>query len=325
MSLYQFLSASIVIICSYYIGTKHNQKQEKHVTENDSAEHNGDIVKPSENATAVREKSLIKSRPSCVVLPALITDIPKVYDAYFKAYNNEFVGSLMVDAMFPGGMTGTEEFRQSHTAGTLAYWHISGTQYTFKCVDTATGEIIGMALGDILLQPRTKQERKFLGVPWLEGEYRVRAEKIIKPLSDMRDKLFGGARHICEFLSFLMALLVGYTRLDKTEADHLYLISTDCNVIAVDPAHQGRKAGKALIEWGDDLCEKTGMPIYLEATPDTFELYEKMGYEVLKEKVVHKAAVLGAGKDVEVPLMVKMPSYAKINFEQWRKAGYPDL
>lgn len=49
-----------------------------------------------------------------------------------------------------------------------------------------------------------------------------------------------------------------------------------------------------------------------------------MGFETLKEKIVHKAEVLGTETDIEVPLMVKMPSAAKgMTFDEWREKGYP--
>lgn len=49
-----------------------------------------------------------------------------------------------------------------------------------------------------------------------------------------------------------------------------------------------------------------------------------MGFELLKENVVHKAEVLGTPTDVTVPLMIRMPSAAGgMSFEEWRSQGYP--
>lgn len=138
------------------------------------------------------------SKSHAVVLPALIPDIKKVYDVYFASFLNEKMARLMVDIIFPGGVLESEGFRQNHTAGTLAYWHTSDSQYTFKCVDSHTGDVMGMALGDIILRERPVEERKFNGIPWLEGEDRIRAEKVIGPLAEMREHLFAGARHICK-------------------------------------------------------------------------------------------------------------------------------
>ncbi|KAI1844477.1 hypothetical protein JX265_010028 [Neoarthrinium moseri] len=234
-----------------------------------------------------------KSYP--VVLPALIPDIKSVYDVYFASFLNEKMARIMVDIIFPGGIMDAEDFRKNHTAGTLAYWHSADSQYTFKCVDNHSGDVMGMALGDIILRERTPEERQFTGIPWLEGKDRERAEKVIGPLAEMRERLFGGARHI-------------------------YV-----HVIAVHPSYQRRGAARALIEWGIDLCDRSNLPIYLESSPTTMPLYKKMGFVTLKEKIVHKKEVLGTDEDIEVPLMVRMPSYANMTFDQWRERGYPDF
>ncbi|KAJ2980375.1 hypothetical protein NUW58_g6959 [Xylaria curta] len=229
-----------------------------------------------------------------VVLPALIPDIRRIYEVYFSAFDNDYMGRIILKILFPGPID--DGFKQAHAAGTLQWWHNCDYQYTMKCVDTDTGEIIGMGLGDILVKPRTAEERQNHGVPWLEGEQRERAEKILNPLWEMRESLFGGQPHIY------------------------------CHVIAVDPKYQGRKAGAAFCEWALDLGEKTKLPVYFESSPSTVNLYKKMGFELLPETVVHKAEVLGTETDIEVPLMVKMPTTAgSMSFQEWRGSGYPSL
>lgn len=131
-----------------------------------------------------------------VILPALIPDIPQVYDIYFSAFEHDAMGRIMLQILFPG--TIDEEFRKAHSAGTLSYWHVSPCQHTLKCVDTTTGDIIGMGLGDVYLKERSAEERANHGVPWLQGEQRERAEQVLNPLWEMREKLFGGRRYICE-------------------------------------------------------------------------------------------------------------------------------
>ncbi|KAM0460887.1 hypothetical protein ACHAO4_001683 [Trichoderma viride] len=229
-----------------------------------------------------------------VVLPALIPDIPKVYDVYFNAFQNDQMGKIMLEILFPGVID--DDFKKAHAAGTLAYWHTSPSQYTFKCVDTSTGDIIGMALGDVYLSERSEEERRNQGVPWLLGEQRERAEKILNPLWEVRERLFGGRRYIY------------------------------CHVIGIDPRHQGRKAGALLVQWGMDLGERAGLPVYFESSPSTVGLYTKLGFELLDEKIVHKAEVLGTENDIEVPLMIRMPSLAGgMSFTEWKAKGYPEF
>ncbi|KAL2127371.1 hypothetical protein VTI74DRAFT_10837 [Chaetomium olivicolor] len=183
------------------------------------------------------------------VLPALIPDIRAVYDVYFAAFTADPDGRVLLDILFPDGVT-SDEFRDAHTKGTLAWWHSSETQYTFKCVDMDTGEVIGMALCDVLVQPSNEGEgeRKMPEVGWLEGKARERAERVLEGLWRAREKLWGGKSYI-------------------------YI-----HAFAVNPKHQGRGAGAALVQALIDLGDGTGLPIYLESSPGSQGLYRKLGF-----------------------------------------------
>ena len=134
------------------------------------------------------------------VVPALIPDIPRIYDIYFEAFKHDEMGQLIVDILFPQGVD--EEFKKAHAAATLAYWNTSDSQFTFKCIDLDNGEIVGMGLADLVVKPLEKRENP--GVQWLEGEERARAERILNPLWEARDDLVGGTPHICNFNSCLV-------------------------------------------------------------------------------------------------------------------------
>lgn len=250
-----------------------------------------------------------------IVLPVLIPDIEKVYDVYFAAFNNEPMAQIMLGALFPGGIT--PEFRKSHTAATLDWWHKSTDQYTAKVVDVDTGEIIGMILADVFIRERTEEERKFQGIPWLEGAEKERAEAIVKPLSEMREKLFGGRKYICKSWSFWV--------IDKSShGKMLTKITQDIHAIGIRPDFQGLKAGAALVEWGIQTGDPSNLPIYIEASPSTWKLYERFGFQKIDEKMVHKKELTRTEEDIEVPLMVRMPAAAKgMTFDEWRKQGYP--
>lgn len=72
------------------------------------------------------------------------------------------------------------------------------------------------------------------------------------------------------------------------------------------------------------FSDNVGLPLYFEASPSTYKLYEKMGYETLEDKIVHSPELMGTPTAIEVPLMVKMPAAAAgITFKDWRAAGYP--
>lgn len=136
-----------------------------------------------------------------LVLPALIPDIRRLYDVYFASFKNDKMGQIMLRILFPGTLTDSEEFRKGHASGTLEYWHVSSVQYTFKVVDTETGDIVGMGLGDVYIKPRSETERAFEGVPWLQGEDKERAEKVLRPLWEARENLFGGQPYLCKCAS----------------------------------------------------------------------------------------------------------------------------
>ncbi|KAI8718339.1 N-acetyltransferase domain-containing protein [Fusarium sp. LHS14.1] len=226
------------------------------------------------------------------VVPALIPDIPELYDIYFKAFDDDEMGRRIVEILFPQGIT--PEFKKAHAAGTLAYWHTSNTQFTFKCIDTENGEILGMGLADLVLNPPEKRENP--GVQWLEGKERERAEKILNPLWEARDELIGGQSHI-------------------------YV-----HVIAVDPKHQGRKAGALLCQYGIEQAERLQIPMYFESSPTTLGLYTKMGFVELEKHIVHKAEDLGTPTDITVPLCIRMPAAANgLSFEEWQAKGYPEF
>lgn len=177
------------------------------------------------------------------VLPALIPDIRKVYDIYFAAFKGERMSQLMLQVLVPEGQIDSDEFRAAHAAGTLSYWHTCDTQYTFTCFDMETGDISGMGLGDLFIRPRSDEERKNHGVPWLTGEKRERAEKVLNPLWEMRERLFGGQpyirKHRTDFYSDTPVVILA-RRPDNAPVD--------IHVIGVDPKHQRKGAGVAMAQ-----------------------------------------------------------------------------
>ena len=103
----------------------------------------------------------------------------------------------MLEILFPGGIT--KEFRKTHAIETAKFWHHNDVQYTMKAIDTDTGDIIGMILFDLYFRDSSKEERKYHGIPWLEGKQRERADKVIGALHDMHEKIWGGRRHLGKF------------------------------------------------------------------------------------------------------------------------------
>ncbi|RYP14775.1 hypothetical protein DL765_006152 [Monosporascus sp. GIB2] len=222
-----------------------------------------------------------------IVLPALEAELEPFYDVWFAA----FKGQAVVSVLFPEGADRKVQVQYIKNG-----WGQVG--HPIKCVDTDTGDIVGMAVWEIFW--RLGEENgwgKPDRIPWLSGEDWDKAKGVISPMWDMREKLFGKRRHV-------------------------YLGS-----MAVHPDHRRRGAGRLLAQWGIDIAEQLKLPIYLEATFEGVPLYDSVGFKrVSHEKVVLPEGVTGYPGDVEVPLMIKMPSVAKdVDFETWSKRGYPEM
>lgn len=130
-----------------------------------------------------------------VVLPASIPEIREVYDAYFAA----FEGELVTEVLFPWDVN-NNEFREGHTNHTLGYWHKDNVQYTFKCIDTESGEIVGMSLWDVYWRERSEDERRLPAVDWLQGQQKERAQKFIQAFWEKKEALVGGKKHVCKLI-----------------------------------------------------------------------------------------------------------------------------
>jgi ribosomal protein S18 acetylase RimI-like enzyme len=113
-----------------------------------------------------------------------------------------------------------------------------------------------MALWDIYLTPSKWRRGE---ISWLSGRERERAEQLIWPLWDTRERLW---------------------------LDQKYLY---CHVVAVHPEYQRRGIGQMLMEYGIDIAQKVRLPIYIESSRDGMRLYEKIGCRRLKQQPVDKS------------------------------------
>jgi GNAT superfamily N-acetyltransferase len=141
-----------------------------------------------------------------------------------------------------------------------------------KCVDSETGEIVGMALWDIYLTPSKWRRGE---ISWLSGEERERAEALISPLWDAREQLW---------------------------LDQKYIY---CHVMAVHPDYQRKGIGKLLMEYGISVAQQVELPIYIESSQDGVRLYEKMGCQQIKQPTDDKTK--DSGGETELVLFVWLP------------------
>ena len=54
--------------------------------------------------------------------------------------------------------------------------------------------------------------------------------------------------------------------------------SIGLHIMATHPAQQGRGAARALLQYLADIADDTGLPVYLEATPEAVPVYRKFGW-----------------------------------------------
>ena len=52
----------------------------------------------------------------------------------------------------------------------------------------------------------------------------------------------------------------------------------DLEIVATDPAYQGKGAGSQLMRWGLRQADQQHVEAYLEASPDAVALYERLGF-----------------------------------------------
>lgn len=75
-----------------------------------------------------------------------------------------------------------------------------------------------------------------------------------------------------------------FAMLDQAGASHPEVSHWHLPVIGVDPRHQGRGYGSALLARGLEVCDLGHVAAYLEATnPANIPLYKRFGFEVVGE------------------------------------------
>lgn len=84
------------------------------------------------------------------------------------------------------------------------------------------------------------------------------------------------------------------------------------NSLATHPDHQGRGAGKILLDWGIKKADDEQLVTYLDATQVARPIYEKRGFEVRRAVEWDRTVWGGDGKDVHYS-MVRLPRAAHVH------------
>ncbi|KAK4507524.1 hypothetical protein PRZ48_001259 [Zasmidium cellare] len=181
------------------------------------------------------------------VLPAEDADMPRIFEIAALAFaRNEPIW----DAQFPkhwtpeGRKVGGE--RMTLTKNSDPY-----TTY-LKAVDVDSGKILGMAKWNIYQNTRPDPSKvKGWGDEWYETEAEQNYIKAMVPV----------------FLAKRNAAI------ERTNGN---LVSLD--ILSIDPAHQRKKVGDALVKWGLKRADELGLPAVVESSVFGKGLYEKNGF-----------------------------------------------
>lgn len=75
-------------------------------------------------------------------------------------------------------------------------------------------------------------------------------------------------------------------------------LSADLSFVCIDPAYQGRGAGKLLSKSVLDLAEKDGLPVYLESTDVAVRMYEKLRFRRVDKFEMMVPSRGGTGEEI---------------------------
>ncbi|CRG89379.1 hypothetical protein PISL3812_06415 [Talaromyces islandicus] len=141
--------------------------------------------------------------------------------------------------------------------------------FSFKAVDTETGEIVGVSRWTIFYQdePVTKT---------LEEEA---MQAMLPALPQVRTKALYAFRMCLERIGRKSVALPPLKEGEDLNSVKMRSKRVYLDVLAVDPSHQGQGIGKALLQWGLDEADRLGLITFLESTREGRPLYEKYGFE----------------------------------------------
>lgn len=122
-------------------------------------------------------------------------DIDRLMEIQFSA----FEGEPYFDALYPGG--NTTESRAKAAARVLKDWSKNPYEHIIICTDTESKVIMGFGRWEIYQTERPESEwRKKDPVDWAGGRQKEVAENFLGAVHALRERLWEGKPHCCEFL-----------------------------------------------------------------------------------------------------------------------------
>ncbi|KAF2716252.1 acyl-CoA N-acyltransferase [Polychaeton citri CBS 116435] len=195
------------------------------------------------------------------VLPAEDSDFPRLFEVFSLAFRGK---EPFVDAAYPdhesaaGNAAGAARFQKSKDNDPNARF--------FKAVDTSlTGGDAIVGLAKWYVYTGTPPADEPFPAPGTEGDYWTAV----------------GGEELYLYNKGLQPLFLR-KRKDAIERNAAKVIALD--ICCVDPGHQRKGVGHALVEWGTRLADEMGVESVVESSVFGKGLYEKNGF-VFEENV----------------------------------------
>ncbi|KAL4978841.1 acyl-CoA N-acyltransferase [Aspergillus desertorum] len=141
---------------------------------------------------------------------------------------------------------------------------------TFKAVDSATGKLVGLARWAAYAEGQAVEK---------SIEEIVEA-RLASDIPERRDEV---ARDMYTAIQVGKRELLGVGPLDSNEKGIMLQKRVDLDALFVHPDYQGKGIAKRLLAWGIEEAERLGADVYLEATEAGRPVYEKTGFQTIKE------------------------------------------
>ncbi|EKG14884.1 hypothetical protein MPH_07924 [Macrophomina phaseolina MS6] len=216
---------------------------------------------------------------SLTVSPMEEADFPAMTQLLHKAYYSTTGISALLYLTPP-----SQESLDKTTQVRLRAFREDPSVHFIKATDPETGELIACARWDIFKHARSDED--------VERKAAITEDDLIPEFNvDVHEALFGPLRRTHKEI--------------MGKRPHASLVT-----LVTDPDHGRRGAGGLLVQWGLDQADELGLDTYLDASPMGKGLYQKNGFEIVKD-IPFDLAKFGGEGVVSHVCMLRRPGPSK--------------
>ncbi|KAL4773532.1 acyl-CoA N-acyltransferase [Aspergillus nidulans var. acristatus] len=197
--------------------------------------------------------------------PFLITDIREALDVSEVAFAalNRFLYTSALSEKSMDVMVALREgqFKEPHVKA-------------FKAVHTATGKLVGLTRWAVYAEDQVVEK----------SVEEVVEARLAADIPERRDDV---ARAIYTSIELGKREFLGIGTIDNNEKGIILRKRVELEAILVHPEYQRKGIAKRLLAWGIEEAKRLGVDLWLEATEEGRPVYERAGFQHLREvKVV---------------------------------------